>query len=102
MPEPPAWLAEEQPAAPNAVARAMPASPITRMYLCTPNRLPLPDRGSDQPQGRGAKVHQGGVEALEREPRAPGRLGLVAQRHDLELAPGVPAVGRVERRPPGL
>src|ERR1700722_13319251 len=102
MPEPPAWLGEEHAAAPNAVARATPASPMTRMYLCTTNRLPLLDRGSDQPQGRGAEGHQGGVEALEREPGAPGGRGPLAQGHDLQLAPAVAAVGRFERRPPGL
>jgi signal transduction histidine kinase len=55
------------------------------------------DRGADQTERRGAEVEQRGVEPLERKARAPSRARQVAQRHDLQLAPGVPAIGWVER-----
>src|ERR1700722_16110895 len=103
MPGPPAWLSgAEHPALATAIAAATLTNPMTRLNLSTRNNLPLVDRGSDQAQRRGAEVHQRGVEALEREARPPGRPGPVAQRHDLQLSPGVAAVGRVEGRPPGL
>src|SRR5277367_6361128 len=118
MPGPPAWLSgAEHPALATAIAAATPTNPMTRINLSTPNNLPfvlpfvvtgqaralpLLYRGRDQAQGRGAEVHQRGVEALEREVRPPGRLGLVAQRHDLQFPPGVAPVGRVEGRAPGL
>ena len=55
-----------------------------------------------RPSGGRAELEQRGVEPLQREARAPLLPGPLAQRHDLQLAPGVAAVGRVEGRPARL
>ena len=59
-------------------------------------------RCAEEAERGGAEVHQGLVEALQREPGAPVLPGPLAQLEDLELAPGVPAVGRVEGGAAGL
>ena len=59
-------------------------------------------RGGEQAERRRAEFQHRGVEPAQREARAPLLPGPLAQAHDLQLAPGVAAVGRVERRPAGL
>src|SRR5258708_891920 len=57
------------------------------------------DRGVEQAEGRRPEIEHGGVELQQGEiaaPRLPGRL---AQVHDLQLAPGVAPVGRIEGGP---
>src|SRR2546421_12649690 len=53
--------------------------------------------GAHEAEGRGAEREQGAVEAVVGVALAPAGHGLVAEREDLELAPRVAAVGRVER-----
>src|SRR2546430_11088778 len=60
------------------------------------------DGGAHQAERRRAEAEQAGVEPLQRESGAPLLASLVPQLHDLQLAPGVPAVGRVERGAAGL
>ncbi len=59
-------------------------------------------RSGSRPRGGEPRSRSGGVEPLQGEAGAPGLPGPLAQRQDLQLAPGVAAVGRVERGPPRL
>src|SRR5690348_4612679 len=71
-----------------------------------PGHRPQPSaplqRRAEEADRRGAEVQHGLVEAPQGEARAPVLPGPLAQLEDLQLAPGVPVVGRVEGAPPGL
>src|SRR5260370_36891953 len=58
--------------------------------------------GAEQAERRGTEVQHRLVETLQREVRAPVLPRSLAELEDLQLAPGVPAVGRVEGGPAGL
>src|SRR5438477_9077911 len=102
-------FADVHPATASTASKAAPAVRNTRVstrtvtgYLrrCPPS-APVYSR-AEQAERRGAEVQHGLVEALQGEARAPVLPGPLAQLEDLQLAPGVPAVGRVEGGPPGL
>src|SRR5580658_3367017 len=90
-----------QPVTPSAASSAAPAMPSAAIFMGMSLRLPsvclspsaAVDGGAEQAQGGGAQVHQGLVEALQREAGAPVLPCPFAQLEQLELAPGVPAVG---------
>src|SRR6266700_2190095 len=77
--------------------------PIPRAPLggTHPPRPPL-DGGAEQAQRRGSEVQHRLVETLQREADAPVLPGTFPELEDLQLAPGIPAVGRVEGGSPGL
>src|SRR3984885_8916181 len=103
-------LVAAQPVTPSAASSATPAIPSAAVLMGMTLRLPpgcrgpsaAVDGGAEQAQGGGAQVHQGLMEALQGEAGAPVLPRPLAQLEQLELAPGVPAVGRVEGRAPGL
>src|ERR1700684_2122356 len=103
-------LVGPQPVTPSAASSAAPAIPSAAVFMGMSLRLQASSRdesaavdgGAEQAKGGGAQVHQGLVEALQREAGAPVLPCPLAQLEQLELAPGVPAVGRVEGCPPGL
>src|SRR5580698_2702939 len=103
-------LVGPQPVTPSAASSAAPAIPSAAVFMGMSLRLQASrrdesaavDGGAEQAQGGGAQVHQRLVEALQREAGAPVLPCPLAQLEQLELAPGVPAVGRVEGGAPGL
>src|SRR5437773_5830529 len=105
----PVALADAHPVTARAASKAAPAIRSTGVSLRTisgyrsRNRASAAVDGSrEQADRRGAEVEHGLVEALEGEAGGPVLFGPLAQLEDLQLAPGVPAVGRVEGGAPGL
>src|SRR5580700_9672517 len=100
----PAALAVPHPLTPSAASSTAPAMPTTAVSLRMPPTLPLPSlhRSAEEAERGRAEIQQCLVETLQREAGAPFLPGPLAQLEDLQLAPGVTAVGRVERGPPGL
>src|SRR5258708_17626320 len=105
----PVARADAHPVTASAASKAAPAIRSTGVSLRTisgyrsRNRASAAvDGGLEQADRRGAEVEHGLVEALQGEAGAPVFPGPLAQLEDLQLAPGVPAVGRVEGGPPGL
>src|SRR5580704_5770453 len=104
-----AALADAHPVTTSAASKAAPAIGRTDLSLrmVTGYRPEIPpsaavDSGAKQAERRGTKVQHRLVETLQRESGAPVLPGPFAELEDLQLAPGVPAVGRVEGSPPGL
>src|SRR5581483_3310394 len=102
-------LADAHPATTSTASRTAPAVLDTRVSARTvtgylaPFALSAPVQGrAEEAERRGAEVEHGRMEALEGEGRPPVLPGPLAQPEDLQLAPGVPAVARVEGAPPGL
>src|SRR2546423_10676 len=71
-------------------------------YRARPSRSAAVQGGAEQADRGRAEVQHRLVDPRQGKARAPVLPGPLAEPEDLQLAPGVPAVGRVEGGPPGL